>query len=138
METESISECEICGEKELIALSTELSLCQCKHCGFIFRNPRPTLSEITEYYSGDSQYDEWLSNERARGLLWRRRMAILDRYGRVGRLLDVGTGIGQFLKVAKERFEAEGTEVSSTAVELARSKYGLAVRRGAISDVDFG
>jgi SAM-dependent methyltransferase len=55
---------------------------------------------------------------------------------RPGSLLDVGTGIGQFLSLARGAYaEVYGTEVSSTAVEIARQKYGLDLFHGTIEDL---
>jgi SAM-dependent methyltransferase len=54
-------------------------------------------------------------------------------------LLDVGTGIGQFLHIARPHFSSVcGTEVSASAIEIARKKYGLDLLRGEVHDIDFG
>jgi len=63
---------------------------------------------------------------------------MVNRYGRGGRLLDVGTGIGQFLHFARFGYEVTGTEVSEQAIQIARVKYGLELRRGRIEELDFG
>jgi SAM-dependent methyltransferase len=59
------------------------------------------------------------------------------RYERQGRLLDVGTGTGQFLNAARNRYEVEGTEVSRRAIDIASEKYGLRIHEGALEDIDF-
>jgi len=46
-----------------------------------------------------------------------------------GSLLDVGTGIGQFLHHASRYFSVDGTEVSTEAVRLAEDRYGIRVRQ---------
>jgi 2-polyprenyl-3-methyl-5-hydroxy-6-metoxy-1,4-benzoquinol methylase len=56
-----------------------------------------------------------------------------------GSLLDIGTGIGQFLYQAKPFYTSvTGTEVSESAILIAREKYNLDVIHGKIEDVEFG
>jgi ubiquinone/menaquinone biosynthesis C-methylase UbiE len=53
-----------------------------------------------------------------------------------GSLLDVGTGIGQFLAVARNSYtEVYGTEVSSKAIEIAKRKYDLNLFRGTLENL---
>ena len=55
-----------------------------------------------------------------------------------GTLLDVGTGIGQFLEVARTSYEAVyGTEVSSVAIHIAKERYGLDVFQGTLDSIDW-
>src|SRR5262245_23906702 len=103
--TEKLTECPVCLGHELKSLDQVASICQCSACGFIFRNPRPGLSEIAQYYSREAQYENWLAHEVSRNGLWVKRLRMLSRYGRRGRLLDVGAGIGQFLDVASDDYE---------------------------------
>jgi 2-polyprenyl-3-methyl-5-hydroxy-6-metoxy-1,4-benzoquinol methylase len=97
-----------------------IALNRCNECGFIFRNPRPSAAEISAYYSGETQYDAWLGNEKAREAMWERRLRKLLRYRACGALLDAGTGTGQFLHIARSHFNVEGTEVSASAVKIAK------------------
>jgi 2-polyprenyl-3-methyl-5-hydroxy-6-metoxy-1,4-benzoquinol methylase len=134
---EKVTDCSICGSSDLSELDAVIALCQCQKCGLVFRNPRPTQRAIAQYYSKHGQYDDWLAHEHGRYTLWQRRLQIMGRYGRRGRLLDVGSGIGQFLSVARDHYEVEGTEISRRAVEIANDKYGLRLHRGALEDIDF-
>ncbi len=55
-----------------------------------------------------------------------------------GSLLDLGTGIGQFLDVARKSYDQiYGTEVSSVAVQIARERYGLDLFQGTIESIDW-
>jgi SAM-dependent methyltransferase len=54
-----------------------------------------------------------------------------------GNLLDVGAGVGQFLHHAQPLFtQATGTEVSSSAVTIAREKYGLKLLAAQVEDLN--
>jgi ubiquinone/menaquinone biosynthesis C-methylase UbiE len=57
---------------------------------------------------------------------------------RPGNLLDVGTGIGQFLQHAKPFFTCvHATEVSESAIQVAKEKYGLVIDRGQVEEMNF-
>jgi len=69
--------------------------------------------------------------------MWKRRLKMLARHTPKGRLLDVGTGYGQFLHHARPFFaEVTGTEVSESAVVLAKKKYGLSLLAGPVEALD--
>jgi SAM-dependent methyltransferase len=55
-----------------------------------------------------------------------------------GSLLDVGTGIGQFLATARNAYgEVYGTEVSSVAIRIAKEKYNLDIFQGTVEDINW-
>jgi len=103
----------------------------------VFDSPRPTIAELVAFYSQSAKYDSWLNAERARDALWKRRLKKLLPHAATGNLLDVGTGIGQFLHHAKPFFtDVQGTEVSESAIRIAREKYGLEILPGQVEELD--
>lgn len=53
-----------------------------------------------------------------------------------GRLLDVGAGVGTFLRLARDRgWDASGTEISSFAAEHIRRHHGIAVFEGDLGEL---
>lgn len=135
---ETLNRCLLCGSTELDRVVPENNIVRCRACDFVFDNPRPSLDELVAYYSQESKYDGWLEKESGRDRLWKRRLGLILKHRNSGSLLDVGTGIGQFLALARGWFNVVGTEVSESAVRIAREKYGLPVRRGTLEEVDFG
>lgn len=134
-ETETLSHCLLCHGISIKSVDAEYNLCRCADCGYIFDNPRPTLAAIVNFYSTPRKYDSWLVAEASRQELWKRRLKKLLRHAGRGRLLDVGTGTGQFLNLAKPHFHhVSGTEVSQTALKIAKEKYGLDLWQGQIED----
>src|SRR5260370_3370504 len=101
MQADAALDCEVCGDSHFDLADRALDLWKCRECGFFFRSRCPSPSQIAAYYSQYNQYDDWLTHESVRDTLWRRRLRMVERYGREGRLLDVGTGIGQFLEFAR-------------------------------------
>jgi SAM-dependent methyltransferase len=134
---ETLSQCGVCGSRTLVQIDQANRICRCGHCGYVFDNPRPTLRAIVAFYSQLGKYDSWLKEEECRSLHYRRRLEILKRHLSSGSLLDVGTGTGQFLSIARESFTVLGTEVSQSAVRIAKNKYGLDVKQGQVEDIHF-
>jgi SAM-dependent methyltransferase len=132
--TEIVVACSICRSDRIQKIDSDFNFCCCESCGFIFDSPRPSFAAISAFYSQAGKYDVWLNDERARDLLWKRRLKKLLRTGAKGSLLDIGTGYGQFLHHAQSHFtEVSGTEISESAVAIAKEKYGLSLLAGEVA-----
>jgi SAM-dependent methyltransferase len=137
-ETETLAECLLCGSDVIETLDPDAALSICGSCGYVFDNPRPTLEAIVEFYSRPTKYGPWLSEEDARDRLWTKRLKKMRRTARPGNLLDIGAGIGQLLHLARKEYkEVAGTEVSSSAIQIAREKYGLQLLHGTLDTIPF-
>ncbi len=132
---EWLTQCSLCESKQIETLCLENHFSRCRECGLIFDNPRPEWTEITAFYAKETQYDEWLSEKKARDDLWKRRLRLVRKYIPQGKLLDVGSGIGQFLFHAKKYFQVTGTEISPVAVKIARENYGVVLLQGTLESV---
>jgi len=138
-DVEVLHACPLCEADSLGVLDSTANLCECKRCGYVFNNPRPTLAALISFYSQPTKYDQWLGEESARDALWTRRLRLLRPIAKPGSLLDVGAGIGQFLAIARPYFsEVCGTEVSESAIHIARQKYNLQLFAGELQSVEFG
>ncbi|HST79030.1 MAG TPA: class I SAM-dependent methyltransferase [Verrucomicrobiae bacterium] len=136
MRTELLQECSICCGQHFQLLDPECNIARCASCGYIFDNPRPSLEELIHFYSKPAKYDSWLEELSGRDRMWKRRLRKLKSSRKPGSLLDVGTGIGQFLHLARPLYTSvHGTEVSTTAIGIARDRYGLDVFQGTIHDL---
>jgi SAM-dependent methyltransferase len=134
---EIVVSCNVCRSDRIQKVDSEFNFCRCGSCGYVFDSPRPSFAEVSAFYSQAGKYDSWLDEERARDILWKRRLKKLLRRSTRGNLMDIGAGIGQFLHHAKPLFtEVAGTEVSASAVAVAKRKYGLALLAGEVSDLD--
>lgn len=137
MKLEYLEKCNICESNNIISIDKNYNICKCLDCGYIFDNPRPIFEEITKFYSQFNKYDSWLIKEKARNELWQQRLKMVKKYKKTGALLDIGAGTGQFLSFAKNDFNVRGTEVSESAIKLAKQKYNIDLIRGEIANIDF-
>jgi SAM-dependent methyltransferase len=119
---------------------------RCRNCGLVFLNPRPTLTEIKNFYpSGYGSRPQDLRG-RKKESLYKRIPGLLfgdpdiperldsDPYftGRRGRVLDVGTGGGELLvEFHKRGWDATGLEpfcepsplVKDPGIEIVRTPF---------------
>jgi SAM-dependent methyltransferase len=108
-------------------------LLRCRSCNFVFTADRgfPT-SQYEDVYSGVTAFQMMLDDARqthegnkgGRHLWWFKRMALRWlRPTHVRRLLDLGSGPGTFLMVAKREhgYEVQGVEPASVAARAAHS-----------------
>lgn len=138
MELETENRCDLCDSSAVSSIDSECNICRCETCGFMFDSPRPTVEELARFYSQPTKYEHWLSEEILRDELWQRRLKKMSKHCKHGTLLDVGTGIGQFLHHAQTQFrQVYGTELSDSAIGLAQVKYGLELIKGEIETIQF-
>jgi 2-polyprenyl-3-methyl-5-hydroxy-6-metoxy-1,4-benzoquinol methylase len=137
VDTEVVLACTVCRSDRIQKVDSDFNFCRCDSCGYVFDSPRPSFAEISAFYSQPGKYDTWLKEEQARDMLWKRRLKKLLRSGAKGSLLDIGTGYGQFPHHAQPFFsQVTGTEVSESAVALAKQKYGLSLLAGQVEELD--
>jgi len=115
------------------------ALVRCRECGFVFVQWIATPSELKDHYTrtyeDNTEGYEWLSPVTSK-----RFNEWLDRFEsfrRLNRILDVGCGVGHFLKHAKDRcWEAYGTEYPDNAVETCRAK-GITMHSGPLDAANY-
>jgi 2-polyprenyl-3-methyl-5-hydroxy-6-metoxy-1,4-benzoquinol methylase len=129
--------CPVCGSESIHNYFKNGSyLKECKGCKITFTYPLP--EGLTDAY-GEDYYHIWYEKQfKQRAKLWRRRLKIVKRFCKSGKLLDVGTGDGLFLKIAKTaNFNICGTEISAAAVRAAKNLYGLDIHLTELENADF-
>jgi SAM-dependent methyltransferase len=122
-------------------------LVKCPQCGLVFVGTRPDPNELYALYgetyfhndeSGVVGYSNYIGDEQNIRKTSRRRLKHVECFVKPGRMLDVGCAMGFFIDEAKKRgWQVQGMDVSSFAVEYARSHFGLDVQHGALTELDF-
>jgi 2-polyprenyl-3-methyl-5-hydroxy-6-metoxy-1,4-benzoquinol methylase len=130
--------CPLCGGDAHTTLFVKRGypIVRCDDCALVFANPQVDESLVLAEYRATSARanDLWvdvLLSERQLDLDREKFEEILDELERCrgdGRLLDVGTSIGLFLRLALDRgWDAVGTEFGERAREVARERFGVEV-----------
>jgi len=135
-------DCPICGESrgDPFHLEGSFQMVRCSSCQFVFLNPRPTAESLHHFYQTylpdeESSIDSW---EKMMKPVFHRAANLIKRYGKSGRLLDVGSGFGFFVaEMENKGWEAVGVEISQRALDYARNILALAVRTGPLEKVGF-
>ena len=122
-----------------------VALVRCQNCGLIYLSPRPTPQEIGAYYPADyGPFRPAIEDERMALMRYMRRRKLAQRRhlieqfsGRkTGRVLDVGCATGLFLhEMSLAGWETAGVELTPTAAEYARKRFGLNVFTGTLSEL---
>lgn len=102
----------------------EFNLVQCKNCGLVYVNPRPTKKEISKFYPKEYYRIKVPPLAKIINHLFKLSpIRSVRKYRKQGRLLDLGCGAGNFLWEMKKRgFEVYGIDPSSQACKLARER----------------
>jgi SAM-dependent methyltransferase len=136
--------CPGCGSPSSERLAEEfgLGIQRCRACTLIYVSPR--LREHQGHYHGDrdsivAKYGRVLRGEagHTRDSNYREELAHLRRMKPTGKLLDVGTHCGFFLRMARGMgWELSGVE-PSPAAELGREFFGLNIHQGHLEALSF-
>jgi 2-polyprenyl-3-methyl-5-hydroxy-6-metoxy-1,4-benzoquinol methylase len=121
---------------------------KCRRCALVYCNPRLSAAATEQRYNAEYFRNEYLPSVRPpegcdeRQFLTDRftpSIRLLERSGAVqGRLLEIGTGAGFFLKAAANAgWDAHGLELSSEAAAYARDTLGLDVRQTPAEEMPF-
>ena len=135
-------DCPICegSRGDPLHLEGSFQMVRCSSCQFIFLNPRPTMESLHHFYQ------QYLPEEQASIESWEKMMKpvfhraanLLKRYGRNGRLLDMGSGFGFFVAEMKNKgWDAVGVDISQKALDYARNILGLTIHPGPLEKVGF-
>lgn len=154
---EWISYCPLCcseghrilvqGPDRLHGIQGDFSLVQCRSCGLIYQNPRPSAEGLAAYYPQD--YFPYVRQNKPHSLLirlgWRygyemtRRCRAIAKHKAGGKLIDVGCAHGVFLSSIRDfgSWEVWGVEINPEASQYARQEFSLDVYTGTLEEAGF-
>lgn len=144
---QNLSNCPICNSTQFVPFLTAVDntvsretfqIVQCSSCGFKFTNPRPEENELGKYYKSE----EYVSHsntkkgfvnstyQSVRKYTLLKKLQLISKYFKSGKILDIGCGTGEFLNICKSaKWQTVGIEPDDDAREMAIKNYGLDVRK---------
>jgi 2-polyprenyl-3-methyl-5-hydroxy-6-metoxy-1,4-benzoquinol methylase len=140
-----MARCIQCGGGRLSAVYPEQHpwLKQCDRCGLRFAHPQPSDDELARIY--DADYYKTFGFDPARAGRYRSMkqasfdalLAVVERHFRRGRLLDVGSALGDLILAAQRRgWKASGVEPNRFAAEMADDVVPGATFTGTLEQLD--
>ena len=109
----------------------DFQIYECLQCGLLFTEPRPEIEKIGAYYKSDSYYSH---QENAKGFIPKvyesvKKVNLKHKYQLastglpVGKVLDIGCGVGDFLHTAESfGWACTGVEPSEDAKAIAQKR----------------
>ena len=131
------SPCQICGSDRIgdYVRHDEGHYLRCADCGLVFNADADELVAAAEARYDEADYFAgYASRFEAKVRAARRRLDLVRSFATEGRLLDIGTGMGEALVAAQEAgFEPVGLDVGAYPVERAR-ELGFEAHQASITD----
>jgi SAM-dependent methyltransferase len=146
------NQCTVCGEEQRMQVregydlyrpndGKTFRLTRCLACGHVMQNPPPGADELSRAYAIEYapyrpawKEPAWHLWKVLRNLTTSRRMRRLKRYAKRGKLLEVGSGAGDFLFAAhRAGWNVAAVEYSEPIVKMLRSELSFDVRSGELS-----
>lgn len=143
---ETVSACPICNSSQTKLFLTckdntvsreTFKIVECVECGFKYTNPRPEEDKLGAYYQSEdyvshSNTNKGLINsayQMVRKYTLLKKLQLVSKFYKTGKILDIGCGTGEFLKTFKDaKWETMGVEPSADVRKMAVEKHGLDVR----------
>ncbi len=138
----SHNQCPVCGNALLdhyldsvdyFFTQESFTLDRCANCGLIVTNPFPGFEESLKYYQSEAYFSHPNKKMNLFGYLYqfvrthnmRSKIRVLKRYVRLGKVLDIGCGSGDFLVACRDNgFDVSGIEVNEEARNYTSSRIG--------------
>jgi len=113
------------------------NIVECVSCGFKFTNPRPVEDKLGAYYISEEYVSHSNTNKGFINSVYQivrkytllKKLQLISKYYKTGKILDIGCGTGEFLKTFKDsKWETFGIEPSLDVRKMAIENYGFDVR----------
>lgn len=122
--------------KDFSLTQEDFTIVECASCGLLFTNPRPSNDDIGAYYKSANYISHTNQKRGVFGFIYQflRNRALtakrgwINKYIKSGRLLDYGSGTGEFLNHMQHHgWEVRGFEIAEGPRNRAREMYNLDV-----------
>jgi len=144
---ETLTNCPVCNSssselfltcKDHTVSRETFDIVRCISCGFKYTNPRPELNVLGNYYKSEDYVSH--SNTKkgfinstyqtVRKYTLIKKLQLISKYYKTGKVLDIGSGTGEFLNICKNaKWETIGIEPSDDARNMSITNYSLDIRK---------
>lgn len=113
---------------------------KCRRCGLVSIDPVPSPDQLSQSYchylpESDEEIKKWAAMMRP---IIVKSARMIESEIPPGRLLDIGSGYGFFLKEMKQRgWEVEGIEISETGRQYTKAEIGATVHSEPLESMSF-
>ncbi len=136
--------CPLCDSESFTVLDSDrgLSVVKCNSCSLIYTNPRAATAQENYFSNADIFYEEARlifkgKKPHHRDRNYEYELVKIKKHKPSGKLLDVGTNMGFFLRKAREAgYETEGVEPSPAVSQIARDNWGLKIHTAFLQDAN--
>lgn len=117
--------------KDLFLTKENFEIHECLQCGLLFTKPRPQPNEIGKYYQSEEYYSHHENKkgfipklyEKVKSVNLKNKYNMATKGKGVGKMLDIGCGVGDFLHVMEQNgWECVGIEPSEDAKAIAHKR----------------
>ena len=117
--------------KDEFLTKKDFHICECLNCGLLYTMPRPKKEKIGEYYKSEEYYSHQENKkgfipkvyEKVKKTNLKYKYKLATRGLDIGKMLDIGCGVGDFLHTAESHgWECIGVEPSEEAKNIARQR----------------
>ncbi len=117
---------------------------KCSRCGLVIQSPRVPANQVGQYYHSKTYWGwdvtkahqqlDWASvRQQQYGPLYK----YILSYKPPGKILDIGSGLGLFLSLFKERgWETWGTEISVPVAKFGKKTFGIQAKIGQLEKLN--
>lgn len=128
---------------EVLLKNKKYTLVSCTNCSLAYLTPMPTSGQIKKIYQQDyfkndkdlaGGYGDYRGMEKVLKKESQRRIKFIKTFTNKNKLLDLGCGLGTFLKVARETgFIVSGNDISSHAQKVVKDGLKIPFYQGEVS-----
>jgi len=137
---EKLGRCVLCGSTDRSSYAEEngYQALQCRSCGLVQVDPRPSLDEMRALYTAQQtkvDHDQHICGRDLKSIQARRCLSFVTRFRSSGDLLEIGSAAGYFLCEAKRvGFNVQGLDITPQFARFARDVLGVPTVEGTLLD----
>ncbi|MCM8787049.1 MAG: glycosyltransferase [Candidatus Omnitrophica bacterium] len=132
-------DCDFCKSNyaKLLDREDNFFLVECIRCNLIHIAPKPTFNFLKSNY-GKNYYQSWERQQaNIRKKIFLNRFKKIEKYKKIGNILDIGAGLAEFLAIAKQKgWQVWGTEISEYAASFAKENFKIDIFCGSLEEAN--